>query len=368
MLVVRGVPYVDHAQAVRQGMLVVPLDLAGDRTVAPTNHGALWSGGHPCDHLGKPLSNVVQGPFSRVLGGGITVSHQLCNKPHRREFYDYHELVTTYVALITPYATMIDRKATALGKCGVIAVDDQDSPFHYADTATARARLGSLNGCFPGSVGIVGLGGTGSYVLDLVAKAPVRMIHLFDNDIFLQHNSFRAPGAASLKDIEAGRAKVDHFAAIYSQMHRGIAPHRTRLGPGNLDLLRYIDFVFLCMDDGAAKLAIIEALENTGKSFIDVGIGVHLGKSGLFGSVRVTTSTPEMRNHIRDKKRIPFVTGGQADPYASNIQLASLNALNAALAVNRWLRLIGFYADGSGEHHSIYDIDFNHINNADVQL
>jgi hypothetical protein len=31
--------------------------------------------------------------------------------------------------------------------------------------------------------------------LDFVAKTPVEEIHLFDSDVFLQHNAFRAPGA-----------------------------------------------------------------------------------------------------------------------------------------------------------------------------
>ena len=45
------------------------------------------------------------------------------------------------------------------------------------------------------NVAIVGLGGTGSYVLDLVAKTPVRQIHLDDGDMFLQHNAFGSPSA-----------------------------------------------------------------------------------------------------------------------------------------------------------------------------
>ena len=47
---------------------------------------------------------------------------------------------------------------------------------------------------------IVGLGGTGGYLLDLLAKTPIEEIHLYDDDIFGTHNAFRAPGAASLDD------------------------------------------------------------------------------------------------------------------------------------------------------------------------
>ena len=50
-------------------------------------------------------------------------------------------------------------------------------------------------------VAIIGLGGTGSYILDMLAKTPVSEIHLFDGDDFLTHNAFRSPGAASLDDL-----------------------------------------------------------------------------------------------------------------------------------------------------------------------
>ncbi|WP_318271316.1 ThiF family adenylyltransferase [Sphingobacterium cellulitidis] len=40
-------------------------------------------------------------------------------------------------------------------------------------------------------IAIIGLGGTGAYILDMVAKTPVKEIHLFDGDSFDQHNAFR---------------------------------------------------------------------------------------------------------------------------------------------------------------------------------
>lgn len=67
---------------------------------------------------------------------------------------------------------------------------------------------------------IIGLGGTGGYVLDQVAKTPVREIHLFDGDTFDMHNAFRAPGAATESDF--GKPKVEYFKAMYSNMHKSI--------------------------------------------------------------------------------------------------------------------------------------------------
>src|SRR3546814_16723968 len=92
-------------------------------------------------------------------------------------------------------------------------------------------------------VAIVGLGGTGAYVLDQVAKTAVARIDLFDDDYYLQHNAFRAPGAASLEDLRERPTKVHHFARVYSLMHRHLVPPAVRLCPANLHLLRAAPFV-----------------------------------------------------------------------------------------------------------------------------
>jgi hypothetical protein len=47
------------------------------------------------------------------------------------------------------------------------------------------------------------------------------------------------------------------------------------------------------------------------------------------------------------------------DEYDADIQIADLNALNAALAVIKWKKLCGFYHDEVHELHSTYTIDCN---------
>lgn len=362
-LVLRDVPYVDHLRRVRRGVLVSTLDLAGDRTVAPGDHYAWFAGALPCDHDGRPLLGMVHAHHARSLAADLKVDHWLCSKPFGREFVDYYEKMTTFTDQISGYAAALDPTATARTGC-VVAAEGIRSPFQYVDTATARNGTGALIDRLAGlSIGIVGLGGTGAYILDLICKTPVRRIHVFDDDAFLQHNAFRAPGAASREDLEAIRSKVDHFDRIYSKLHRGIVPHPVRIHASNLRLIERLDFVFLCMDDAAAKRAIVEALEKNNISFIDVGMGLQRGDAGLTGILRVATSTPAMRDHVRSRNAIPLSTGGNEDAYRSNIQIVELNALNAALAVIRWKRLYGYYADLEHEHLSTYSIDGNHILN-----
>lgn len=69
---------------------------------------------------------------------------------------------------------------------------------------------------------IIGLGGTGAYILDFVAKTPVAEIHLYDGDVFLQNNAFRAPGAASIAQLWKRSSKADYLLGIYQIMRKNI--------------------------------------------------------------------------------------------------------------------------------------------------
>ena len=364
-LVLRDVPYVDRHRRVRRGSLVSRLDLAGDRTVPPRDHQAWFAGALPCDADGQPLLAMVHAHHERDLGSGLLVDHWLCSRPLGREFRDYHEKMTTFVAQIASPAVALDPTVAAQpGR--VVETDSGESPFNYVDTATSRNGIGALaDRLADQSVGIIGLGGTGSYVLDLVAKTPVRRIHLFDDDEFLQHNAFRAPGAPSVADLVERRSKVEHLDRIYSRMHRGIVPHRVRVGPKTHHMLDHLDFAFVCMDGTDGKKALVRRLEESRTPFVDVGMGLQATENGLVGTLRVTTSDDGMRSHVWDRQRIPFGGDDQADAYATNIQVADLNALNAALAVIRWKRLRGFYADLEHEHVSAYSLDGNCILNED---
>ena len=110
-----------------------------------------------------------------------------------------------------------------------------------------------------------------------------------------------------------------------------------------------------------------QQIRTFGKDKIDVGMGIFLKDEALGGILRVTTSTPAKRDHVRAKKRIPLAKANERDEYARNIQLAELNALNAALAVIKWKKLCGFYIDLEKEHHSTYSIDGNEMTNEDPE-
>ena len=110
---------------------------------------------------------------------------------------------------------------------------------------------------------------------------------------------------------------------------------------------------------------IVEKLEDWAVPFIDVGMGVELVDEALGGILRITTSMPKTPQSVKSKQRISFSEGGENNDYSRNIQIADLNALNAALAVVKWKKLYGFYRDLEREHTSVYTIDGNILNNED---
>ncbi len=362
-LVVDRVPYMQGPGQIAYGTLVSELTLSGDKTVAPGTHVIHFSGAYPCDQEGRPLDKIRHQSGRKDLGNGLVVDHSFSSKPPSGYTDHYHKM-STYAAILAGPTASIDARATATPYPAVENQGDE-GVFRYIDTASSRAGINDINERVAGErVGIIGLGGTGSYILDLVAKTPVKEIHLFDDDAFLTHNAFRCPGAASLDELRAEPTKVAYLAERYGVLHTGIVPHEDRISAENLALLDDLSFVFLCVDDGAAKIPIIKHLETNATPFVDTGLGVSRTDGRLLGVLRVTTSTQELRSHIHEKGRIPLASAGDNE-YTTNIQIAELNALNATLAVIRWKKHRGFYLDLEREHHSTYTIDGNAMTNED---
>lgn len=364
-LLVHEVPYVNAAREVKRGTLVSTLALQADETTTPDTHVAYLIGEYPCNADGTPIEQIRHQSAEQALGPGIVAQHSFSSKPRRGQYTDYYEKMATYVAILSTPAQVLVPEATPR-TFPVVEASDEGSVFCYVDTASSRAGISAVSTKLElTKISIVGLGGTGSYILDLVAKTPVGEIHLFDGDKFSQHNAFRAPGAASIIDLKTRHLKVEYLAMIYSKMRKNIFPYPLYIDSSNVHLLDGSEFVFLCLDSGSAKEVIIAHLENQCIPFVDVGLGLDLRDGDtLGGQIRVTASTDKRRDHIRGKNRISFVEAGNND-YTSNIQVADLNALNAALAVIRWKKHFGFYSDLEEEHHSVYVIDGNSIANED---
>ncbi len=364
-LAVHRVPYVDASCAVRTGILVCPLNLQADVAVTPTDHVMHFVGEYPCHEDGRPISEIQHGTGDFDLDG-VRAQFSFSAKPPV-PFPDYYEKVTSYVRILSAPAVAVDPTVRAQ-VFPAIPNTDESLPFRYADTATSRAGISEPTRKLMGErVAIVGCGGTGAYVLDLVAKTPVSEIHLWDPDVFSQHNAFRSPGAASIDvwaDHSAQVYKVDYFAGVYSQLREGVIPHQCAIDEGTVAELQTMDFVFVCVDSGPAKRIVLDYLVSVGVPLVDVGMGLILESGKILGAARVTTVTPSFHDHI--SRRISTGDADLDDVYGQNIQVADMNALNAALAVIRWKKLRGFYDDVEGEHNSSYIVYSNRLSNDEL--
>lgn len=233
-LLVKQVPYVNASRKIMRGTLICKLDLLGDRTSKPSAHDAYWQGDPPCHSDGNQIATIINSVSTKNLGNGLIANVRFSAKADYRDFY--HK-VTTYIGRIWDEAAKLDSSVTPLVFAPILD-NTEGNIFKYVDTASSRAEIGSVNEKLSGlRIGIVGLGGTGSYILDLVAKTWVTEIHLIDGDKFLQHNAFRAPSAASMDDLKANQYKVEYFTQLYSNMRQGICSHPVYMNETNVELL-----------------------------------------------------------------------------------------------------------------------------------
>ncbi|MBK0116117.1 MULTISPECIES: ThiF family adenylyltransferase [unclassified Delftia] len=360
-LLLHSVPYVNERREVARGIIVAPITLATpDKLGRPGSHQVYFVGEHPYRADGSILIQVQHASGDYRLTDGINAQHHFSNKPRCGFYESFYEQLTSYARVIGNEAKAIDPAVDARTFKPREPVEE-DSVFKYEDTASSRAGIRRLAMRFRAQrVAIVGLGGTGSYALDLIAKTHVAEIHLFDGDVLRPHNAFRIPGAVPREDLERELPKVQYLAERYGCMRHGIVAHTVMLDEDNVHLLTNFDYVFLCVDKGEVRQLVLRKLHDTQVVVIDVGMGLQLSddQETIWGSCRVTSSTPSTRELA--KARIPKVDRDE-ELYASNIQIAELNSLNAALAVAKWKRMTGFYLDDHGEYETTYSVNLNQL-------
>lgn len=359
-LLVSSVPYIRSDRTVARGTLVFPLELQSDVTAKkPSDHTALFAGEYPCYADGSQITGMVADTEVRRLGEGLVTKIRFSSKPDPADA-DYHGKVHRYVKLLSDPARESEPDANARTR-RIVEADEDESPLVFLDTNSARAQIMTITEKLKGQrIAIIGLGGTGSYILDLVAKTPVKEIHIFDDDEFSLHNAYRAPGAPTTEQLRARLHKVDYLQDVYRRMHKGIKVHRTRVTAQSLAELDGMTYAFLSMDPGPDKAAVVERLVTSKIPFTDTGIGIEAGNGRLVGVVRTITVTPDNAKFL---PCIPVKAPGDAELYASNIQIAELNSLNAIFAVIRWKKHVGFYFDARNEHECTFDIGANMLRN-----
>lgn len=339
--VIYGLPYLDKEGRLQHGDWASPLNLLGAEIGPPKeNHQAWWRGSRPHDQTKRELR----------LGGGeakVTIapdfitdysfSFKLQDNGVNRDYHSFEEKTQTYLDAITAPARAAFPEATPLRGIQIKAAA-QGSPLRFPDTMSSRYHMNDISFLLRGKkVAIIGLGGTGAYILDFIARTHVELIALFDDDKVHVHTIFRFPGF--IPDA-IGSLKVDALSRQYGQWHSAIEAVPERITDANIERLATFDFVFVAVDDGPARRYIVDWLSTKEIPFVDCGMGLTRSVVGLSGFVRITGIDRKAFDDNVGTARLP-AENAKDDEYRKQAQITELNAMNAAMAVARFKQHFG---------------------------
>ncbi|XQA61835.1 ThiF family adenylyltransferase [Xanthomonas sacchari] len=352
-LLVKRIAYATVDKTVAVGTLVIALNLTADVAQRAPDHTAWFIGQTPCDSFGQPLNKIINSSERMERAPGLWTDHFFSSKPKSGLYSGYYEQVASYAKMLLVHAQGIDPQATATPRASPVQ-DHPKSVFVYEDSASPRAGLSVPTAKLRGQrIAIVGLGGTGAHLLDLICKTPVACLDLFDGDRLEQHNAFRYPGAVPLAVLKDAPYKVNYLAKVYGEIHTCIRPNAVMITEVNIQALLNYDTVFVCVDHGAVRELIANTLSGSAVVVIDVGMGVKLNAANEVYAV-VRTTVLDGDNWDAAKATLPLGEGGEDDIYNTNAQIGELNALNAILAIEAWKKRCGYYSARKGGYLTTY--------------
>ena len=352
-LIVRQIPYLDANGDIRAAEIVTALDLVGgtanNRTIPPTDHTVWWTGQTPHTISGDSMqSHLVCDNWSpgRELGEGITVterwSRKLRDNSRPRQYIDFREKIQTYIAEVADHADAKRPGTIEACKHGHRPQIHLDNRFHYTDTNAYRNGTRGIESKIEDEiVGIIGVGGSGSYLVDVLAKTNIKEIHLFDDDAIDTHSAFRVAGAARGEELGCSKAKVDWHHERYSVVRKtGLFIHRTRVNDESLELLDTCTTVFIAVDDIKVRRKLQNAITRKGILHLAVGIGIEIEgaqNDQLGGNVKIEINFQDPHELDSTERNDGTSENDEEDDvYRSNIQTAELNMLAAAIAITEW--------------------------------
>lgn len=357
-LVVRDIPYLDQQGALQDGAFVTDLEFIDKERVKQKNH-QVWFTGTPHGTDGKPIPFLGGGAATLTLSDSskdVVVtrifSHKLKQTGQLRDYVDFFEKIENYVSTISgPAMSRYDVTPYTFAEPPSSA---PDPIFKFQDTLTSRALVSDLAVKFENDVvAVIGLGGTGAYVIDFLVKTRVREIRGFDADAFHVHNAYRSPG--HLEPSELGQRKANVYHSRYENFRTGLTVEAKFIDASCAADLEGVTFAFVCVDKGSSRAGIFDLLMSLGIPFIDVGMGLKRKDGALNGMLRTTYFPAESAQWVREKGWAELADNPD-DEYRTNIQISELNALNACLAVILFKQSRGFYLSELPLHNLLFEI------------
>ena len=278
-----------------------------------------------------------------------------------RPYQSYEEKINTYFHEVADHA-----EAKQPGILEILAVSGSPEVLHassrfvYMDTNPYRHGTKAIEDRLAEEVvAIVGVGGTGSYLVDILAKTNVKELHLYDDDTIDGHSAFRIPGAVRVGELAVHKPKVEWHRERYSEVRKdGLHVHKTRITRNNIACLEPCTTVFIAVDDLETRRTLQRACNEMGKLHIAVGIGLEIeGEQNdeIGGMIKIETNYVPYDQPPPQIQREPNAVEAPG-VYESNIQTAETNMLGAALSIVEWKAARGFYRSEreAGDDSSLY--------------
>ncbi len=267
------------------------------------------------------------------------------------KYDDFFHKIEGYVAIISGPAIDL-HKANPYTFRTVETVPE--SVFNFHDTLTSRAEFTDLAANFANEVvAVIGMGGTGAYLLDFLVKTPVREIRGFDLDVFQVHNGFRSPGM--IQESEFCKTKAEVYQNRYEQFRKGVKLESKYIDASSVAELDGVTFAFVSVDKGSSRAGIFDLLLSKGIPFIDVGMGLNRKHGPINGKLQVTYYSAEEGQKVREKN-LAELEDRPDGIYRTNIQIGELNALNASLAIIKYKQLRGFYFEEFPNYNLLFEV------------
>ena len=267
----------------------------------------------------------------------------MSRKAHERGYGDYGEKILAYARLIAR-ETGKNWKRETMGS-GVVK---KGNNMVDQETGLTRSAIGDMDQLFrQEKLAVIGAGGTGGFIVDMIAKCNVASIDIYDDDVVSQHTQLRWPGVVNRQVVEEHKNKAEYLAELYaSRTNMNIKGHALRVDGSKLTMFKDKTMVFVAVDRGPDRREILMGLTELTVNFIDCGIDLQKAADGLTASARVVRTALDdgYEKRMELVEKTPGKDAGEG-MYEAAVQIAEINALNATMAVVAWKQGIGFYKD-----------------------
>ncbi len=190
LIIVHHVPYLNSKQEILDGKLIFCFTSNISTIGKPNDHTAYWEGNKPCCNDGSEVPSLINS--YKGCWNGFQEVYYLSLYPDslpNSRYPDYYTKIKTYYSTIAGHAFAYNANLANTVKYGTVKIVDDDI-FVYQDTNSSRAGLLGATAKFQGKkVAIVGLGGTGGYLLDYLAKCLltrfISLMEMYSRNIML---------------------------------------------------------------------------------------------------------------------------------------------------------------------------------------